>query len=244
VRLGLRGLPAAAEEAMIARDLALLAAEGGRLHIAHVSTRGAVALLRDARARGLAVSAEATPHHLTLTEDLVARPWDSRPYDTRTKVNPPLRTPADVAAVVAGLADGTIDAIATDHAPHAAADKRCPYKEAAFGISLFETALASVLTLVHGGHLGLAALVERLTTGPARLFGLDAGTLALGARADVTVFDPDAEWTVRAASFLSRGQNTPLDGATVRGQVVLTLAGGTEAYRRPGFSSGQLSRGG
>ena len=237
-RLGLRGLPTAAEEAMIARDLALLAAEGGRLHIAHVSTRGAVALLRDARARGLAVSAEATPHHLTLTEDLVARPWNGRPYDTRTKVNPPLRTAADVAALVAGLADGTIAAIATDHAPHAAVDKRCPYEEAAFGISLFETALASVLSLVHGGHLGLAALIERLTSGPARLFGLDAGTLAPGARADVTVFDPDAQWTVRAASFLSRGHNTPLDGATVRGRVVLTLAGGMEAYCRPGVLKG------
>ena len=236
--LGLRGLPAAAEEAMITRDLALLAAEGGRLHIAHVSTRGAVALLRDARARGLAVSAEATPHHLTLTEDLVARPWNGRPYDTRTKVNPPLRTAADVAALVAGLADGTIAAIATDHAPHAAVDKRCPYEEAAFGISLFETALASVLSLVHGGHLGLAALVERLTAGPARLFGLDAGTLAPGARADVVVFDPDAQWTVRAASFLSRGHNTPLDGATVRGHVVLTLAGGMEAYCRPGVLKG------
>jgi dihydroorotase len=223
---------------MIARDLALLAADGGRLHIAHVSTCGAVALLRNARAHGLAVSAEATPHHLTLTEDLVARPWNGRPYDTRTKVNPPLRTPADVAALVAGLADGTIAAIATDHAPHAAADKQCPYEEAAFGISLFETALASVLSLVHGGHLGLAALIERLTCGPARLFGLDAGTLAPGARADVTVFDPDAEWTVRATSFLSRGHNTPLDGATVRGRVVLTLAGGMEAYRRPGVIKG------
>jgi dihydroorotase len=237
-RLGLRGLPAAAEEAMIARDLALLAAAGGRLHIAHVSTRGAVALLRDARTRGLAVSAEATPHHLTLTDDLVARPWNGRPYDTRTKVNPPLRTPADVAALVAGLADGTIAAIATDHAPHAAADKRCPYEEAAFGISLFETALASILSLVHRGHLELAALIERLTAGPARLFGLDAGTLAPGARADVTVFDPDAEWTVRAVSFLSRGHNTPLDGAMVRGRVVLTLAGGREAYCRPGVLKG------
>ena len=237
-RLGLRGLPAAAEEAMIARDLALLAAEGGRLHIAHVSTRGAVALLRNARVRGLAVSAEATPHHLTLTEDLVARPWNGRPYDTRTKVNPPLRTPADVAAVVAGLADGTIAAIATDHAPHAAADKRCPYEEAAFGISLFETALASVLSLVHGRQLTLATVIERLTSGPARLFGLDAGTLAPGARADVTVFDPDAAWTVRAASFLSLGKNTPLDGATLRGRVVLTLAGGLEAYRRPDFGKG------
>jgi dihydroorotase len=190
------------------------------------------------------VSAEATPHHLTLTEDLVARPWNGRPYDTRTKVNPPLRTPADVAAVVAGLVDGTIAAIATDHAPHAAADKRCSYEEAAFGISLFETALASVLSLVHGGHLGLAALIERLTCGPARLFGLDAGTLTPGARADVTVFDPDAAWTVRAASFLSQGKNTPLDGAPMRGHVLLTVAGGLEAYRGPGFVSGRPSRGG
>ena len=234
-RLALPGLPAAAEEAMIARDIALLAEEGGRIHIAHASTAGAVELVRRARARGLAVSAEATPHHLTLTDDLAARPWDGRPYDTRTKVNPPLRTRADVDAVIAGLAGGTIEAIATDHAPHAAADKQCRYEEAAFGISLFETALGSVLSLVRQGRVGLPLLIERLTSGPARLFGLDAGTLSRGARADVVIFDPDEEWTVDAAAFLSQGKNTPLDGARLRGRVKLTLAGGVEAYRAAGF---------
>jgi len=232
-RLGLRGLPNAAEERMIARDIALLADEGGRarVHIAHVSTAGAVELVRAAKRRGLPVSAEATPHHLTLTDDLAARPWDGRPYDTRTKVNPPLRARADVEAVIAGLLDGTIEAIATDHAPHSAADKQRAYEQAAFGISLFETALASVLTLYHDGRVALPALVERLTAGPARLFGLDAGTLKPGARADIVVFDPDAEWTVDAAAFLSGGKNTPLDGARLRGRVMLTLAGGVEAYK-------------
>src|SRR5581483_9408070 len=128
--------------------------------IAHASTAGAVDLLRQARARGLAVSAEATPHHLTLTDELAARPWDGRPYDTRSKVNPPLRTAEDVEAVIAGLADGTIEAIATDHAPHAASDKHCPYEQAAFGISLFEAALASVLSLVRAGRLSMPTLVE------------------------------------------------------------------------------------
>ena len=232
-RLGLRGLPNAAEERMIARDIALLADEGGRarVHIAHVSTAGAVELVRAAKRRGLPVSAEATPHHLTLTDDLAARPWDGRPYDTRTTVNPPLRARADVEAVIAGLLDGTIEAIATDHAPHSAADKQRAYEQAAFGISLFETALASVLTLYHDGRVALPALVERLTAGPARLFGLDAGTLKPGARADIVVFDPDAEWTVDAAAFLSGGKNTPLDGARLRGRVMLTLAGGVEAYK-------------
>jgi len=233
-RLGLRGLPAVAEERMIARDIALLAAEGGRarVHIAHVSTAGAVALVRDAKQRGLPVSAEATPHHLTLTDDLVARPWDGRPYDTRAKVNPPLRTKEDGDAVVAGLLDGTIEAIATDHAPHGAADKRCPYEQAAFGISLFETALASVLTLYHERRAPLPTLVERLTAGPARLFGINAGTLTPGVSADIVVFDPNEEWTVDAAAFRSKGKNTPLDGARLRGRVVMTLAEGAEAYRR------------
>ncbi len=248
-RLGLPGLPAAAEERMIARDIDLLAAsldgrgarrltgQDGRtrMHIAHVSTMGAVELVREARRRGLPISAEATPHHLTLTEKITARPWDGRPYDTRGKVNPPLRTREDVAAVVAGLADGTIACIATDHAPHAEADKRRGYEDAAFGISLFETALGSVLQLVHDGRMTLSTLVERLTVGPARLFGLDAGTLTVGRPADIVVFDPDERWTVDASRFLSRGHNTPLDGAQLRGRVRLTLAAGYEAY---GVTSG------
>lgn len=232
-RLGLRGLPPGAEEAMIERDVRLLAAEGGRAHIAHVSTAGAVELVRQAKMRGLAVSGEATPHHLTLTEDLAARPWNGRSYDTRTKVNPPLRTAMDVEAVIAGLVDGTLEAIATDHAPHAAGDKQCSYEEAAFGISVFETALASVLTLVHDRRLALPIMIERLTAGPARLFGLEAGSLAPGMRADVVVFDPDAGWTVDARAFVSSGKNTPLDGMPMRGRVMLTLAGGVTAFSHP-----------
>ncbi len=234
-RLGLRGLPAAAEERMVARDIALLAEVGaqGSAHIAHVSTAGAVELVRQAKRRGLPVSAEVTPHHLTLTDELAARPWDGRPYDTRAKVNPPLRSRRDVEAVIDGLLDGTIEAIATDHAPHSIEDKRCGYETAAFGISLFETALASVLTLYHEGRVPLPLLIERLTVGPARLFGLEGGALAPGARADIVIFDLQEEWTVDASSFRSLGKNTPLDGARLRGRVALTLAGGVEAYRRP-----------
>lgn len=244
--LGLPGLPAAAEEAMIARDIGLLAQEGGRgrIHIAHVSTAGAVELVRRAKERGLAVSAEATPHHLTLIDELVACSWDGRPYDTRTKVNPPLRTRADVDAVIAGLIDGTIDAIATDHAPHAAADKHCRYEDAAFGISLFETALASVLTLWHSGQIGLATLIQRLTVAPARLFALDAGTgtLQVDQRADVVVFDANQEWMVDARAFLSLGKNSPLDGALLRGRVMLTLASGVVAYQHAAIDAGTRSR--
>jgi len=241
-RLGLPGLPAAAEEAMIARDIALLdvlpheVKARVRLHIAHVSTLGSVRLVRGAQARGLRVSAEATPHHLTLTEEIALRPWNDRPYDARSKVNPPLRTARDVDAVRAGLRDGVIAAIATDHAPHRAEDKSGGYLEAAFGLSLFETALGSVLSLVHEGALSMTVLVERLTVGPARLFGLDAGTLGPGATADLVVFDPARVWTVDASRFLSQGRNTPLDGQSLRGRVMMTVCNGAVAYQEETFS--------
>ena len=235
--LGLPGLPAAAEEVMIALDIELLAAVGGRIHIAHVSTAGSVELVREAKRRGLRVSAEATPHHLTLDDQLVARPWMGRPYDTRAKVNPPLRSARDVCAVIEGLADGTIEAIATDHAPHAEFEKQRPFEDAPFGISLFETALASVLALVHRGHLTLPELVERLTVGPARLFGLDAGTLEPGRRADVTVLDPEEDWTVDVTHFQSKGTNTPLEGMRLRGRVKLCVAGGVVAFKATGFDA-------
>lgn len=236
-RLGLPGLPPSAEEAMIARDIALLdvlpdeVKARVRLHVAHVSTAGSVRLVQTAQARGLKISAEATPHHLTLTDEITSRPWNDRPYDARSKVNPPLRTARDVEAVRRGLSDGVIAAIATDHAPHTAEDKSGEYVDAAFGMSLFETALGSVLSLVHEGALSMMALVERLTGGPARLFGLDAGTLTPGAAADVVVFDPARVWTVDASRFLSQGRNTPLDGQTLRGRVVLTVSGGDVAYQ-------------
>ncbi|MFN8532351.1 MAG: dihydroorotase [Dehalococcoidia bacterium] len=247
-RLGLRGWPAAAETIAIARDLELVALTGGRLHLAHVSTAGGVALLRQAKQNGLPVTAEVTPHHLTLTDDWLLgdnlrwpatsdRRVDPRPpYDTRTKVNPPLRTRADVEALLAALADGTIDAIATDHAPHAIIDKLCEYDAAAFGISGFETALGALLALEATGALSLSRLIEALTSGPLAVLGeLDGrsspGRLTIGSPADLVLFDPAAEWTVDPERFLSKGKNTPLDGVRLRGRVVLTLVEGKVAYR-------------
>lgn len=245
-RLGIPGIPAAAEEVMVRRDIALAEATGGRLHIAHISTAGAVNAVRDAKARGIPVTAEATPHHLLLTDDWVAG-WGSldadkrrgseggragppmqvtpAAYDTNTKVNPPLRSPEHVRAVVEGLKDGTIDAIATDHAPHAATDKECEYGCAALGISGLETALGLLLELVHRGELALPELVRLLTAGPASTFGVRAQGIRERAPADLVVFHPDREWTVRGEKLRSRGKNTPLDGHTLRGRVSLTVAG-------------------
>ena len=229
-RLGLRGVPAAAEEIAVARDLALARLTGGRLHLAHLSTAGAVELVRQAKEAGLAVTAEATPHHLTLTDELVAGGAGRAPYDTSTRVNPPLRSASDVEAVVRGLAEGVIEAIATDHAPHNTVDKLCEYDLAANGISGLETALGLCLKLVHQGRLSLAQLVERLTTGPARVFGLASGTLSAGQPADLVIFDPDAEWTVDPASFASKGRNSPVAGWTLRGRVRATMVGGSIVY--------------
>jgi dihydroorotase len=246
-RLGLRGQPAAAEEAAVARDIALAEFTGSHVHIAHVSTRGAVDLLRAAKARGVNVTAEVTPHHLTLTHEAVAfSPARSAggpegngglAYDTNAKVNPPLRTPYDVEACIEGLLDGAIDAIATDHAPHAVEDKLCEFDQAAFGISGLETALGALLTLVQGDRLDLPAVVEKLTAGPVKALGLDRrpsleglGTLSPGAPADVVVFDPQREWVVEPERFASKGRNTPLEGRTLRGQVVATVYGGRVVY--------------
>jgi dihydroorotase len=224
--LGLRGQPSAAEEVAVARDLALARFTGGRLHLAHLSTAGAVELVRAAKAEGLNVTAEATPHHLTLTDALVAGTERGGPYDPNAKVSPPLRSDADRAALVGALGDGTIDAIATDHAPHTVVDKQCEFDNAAFGISGLETALGLVLRLVHEGRLTLLQLVDRMTIGPARAFSLQAGTLTEGSPADLVIFDPDAEWTVEPNAFFSRGKNTPLAGATLRGRVKATVIGG------------------
>ena len=235
-RLGLRGQPAAAEESLVARDIALAELTGSPVHIAHVSTRGSVDLIRQAKARGAPVTAEVTPHHLTLThESVMSSPSlpDELAYDTDAKVYPPLRTADDVAACVEGLRDGTIDAIATDHAPHAPVDKLCEFDDAPGGISGFETALGLVLSLVHGGKLELATVIEKMTAGPVAALGLDRheglaglGSLAAGAPADVTVFDPNAEWTVTPERFASKGRNTPLAGRVLKGQVVMTISGG------------------
>lgn len=229
-RLGLSGWPGVAEEAMIARDLALCEATGGRLHLLHVTTAGGVEIIRRARERGVRFTAETTPHHLTLTDEWVAgwRPGEktAAPYDTATKVNPPLRTEADRQALIAAVRDGVLDLIATDHAPHSEADKLDDYGTAAFGISGLETALAALLGLVNHGALDLGLLIQRLTIDPARAFGLPGGTLRPGAPADVCIFDPEATWTVAPERFASKGKNTPLAGLTLRGQVTATLCAG------------------
>ena len=232
-RLGLPGQPFAAESIAVARNLELLRLTGGHLHLAHLSTARSVDLLRRARQDGLRVTAEATPHHLTLTDALVAGSPGGSPYDTSTKVNPPLRTTEDVDAIVAGLAEGVIDAVATDHAPHTVVDKSCEYENAAFGISGLETALALCLRLVEQDRITLPTLVERLTAGPARAFGLPFGGFASGAPADVVVFDPAIAWVVDPAQFRSKGKNTPLAGWTLRGRVRLTIAAGGIAYADP-----------
>ncbi|MBI2908813.1 MAG: dihydroorotase, partial [Chloroflexi bacterium] len=248
-RLGLRGAPAAAEEIMVARDIFLAELTGGRLHIAHASTAGTVELVRRAKEKGVRVTAEATPHHLTMTEEWVlghktgTGPSSAAPlaYDTSTKVNPPLRSSRDVRALVQGLREGVIDAIATDHAPHSQLDKLCEYDMAPFGISVFETALGSLLSLVHAGLLDLPTLIARLTVGPAHVLGRKAdglGSLRVGAPADAVVFNPDEEWTVDVERFVSRGKNTPLHGCTLKGRVKLTLVGGAIAYVDEGVQLG------
>ncbi len=236
-RLGLPGWPRQAEETVVARDLQLAEMTGAHLHVAHASTAGTVDLLRQARARGIHVTSEVTPHHLTLTDDLVAGHWWSAtaslpPYDARTKVNPPLRTARDAAALLEGLKDGTVDCVATDHAPHTTADKQCEYQLAAFGIANLETALGSILSLVHEGTLELPAAVAALTSRAAPVFHLPGGTLAPGAPADVTIFDPEREWDVDPQRLFSRGKNTPLAGHLLRGQVLYTVVGGEVVFER------------
>ncbi len=224
-RLGLKGWPAAAEEAILARDAALAALTGGRLHICHVSTIGSLDIIRRAKDRGVNITAEVTPHHLTLTEEAVLG------YDTNAKVNPPLRTRKDVDAMITALTDGTLDAIATDHAPHAPAEKICEFDLAPFGVIGFETALGSLMALVDAGVLALPTLVSKLTVEPARIIGRDLGTLTVGATGDVTLIDPDFEWTVNPDEFASKGRNTPLAGKTLKGKVVATIASGKIVYR-------------
>jgi dihydroorotase len=228
-RLGLKGMPAAAEESIVARDIALAELAGARLHIAHVSTAGSVELIRRARERGLSITAEVTPHHLTLTEERVMGP---PAYDSSAKVNPPLRTPRDVEALIHGLRDGTIDAIATDHAPHAPEDKLCEFGLAAFGISGLETALGSLLALVHSGDIDLMTLVSKLTAEPAMIIGAkELGTLKVGTPADVTIFDPQAQWLVDPEAFASKGKNTPLAGCMLTGKVMATIFAGNLVFK-------------
>jgi dihydroorotase len=225
--LGLRGVPAEAEEVAVARDVALARATGGRLHVAHISTAAAVDLLRIAKNHGVAVTAEATPHHLLMTDEWISGTgFGLPPFNTNCRVNPPLRTDADRAALLEGLLDGTIDCIATDHAPHTSVDKDCEFDQAAPGISGLETALGLLMRLVEIGQLEFATLIRLLTIAPAEVFKLDAGTLRIGAPADLTVIDPGAEWTVDVRKFHSKGKNSPLQGERLRGLIRMTMVGG------------------
>lgn len=241
-KLGLKGIPALAEEAMIERDIALAESIGGRLHLAHISTAASVELIRQAKRKGIPVTAEATPHHLTITEDwTTSSDAHEPPYDTNAKVNPPLRSRQDVDALVKGLQDGTIDCIATDHAPHTDADKRCSFEEAAFGISGLETALGSLMSLVHQGKLSIITLIEKLTVGPSIVLNnpnLCPGSLQVGYPADVTVFDPEAEWIVDPHTLVSKGKNTPLTGLMMKGRVVFTIVRGQIVYEAEMASNG------
>ena len=224
--LGLGGMPAAAEEVMIGRDVALAEVTGGRLHVMHVSTAGGVALIRDAKRRGARVTAEVCPHHFTLTDESL------RGFDSNFKMSPPLRTAADVEALIGGLVDGTIDCIATDHAPHALEKKMLELDRAPFGILGLETAVGLCTTrLIHTGRLGWPRLVEALSTLPARILGVNRGTLRAGAVADVTLIDPELSWRVDASAFHSKSVNSPFDGWTLRGRAVATIVNGRIKHR-------------
>jgi dihydroorotase len=228
-RLGLRGWPRVAEDIIVARDLLLTEAVGGaRYHVAHISSMGAVRLIREAKSRGLEVTAEVTPHHLTLTDAAVLG------YDTACKVNPPLREQADVDALRAALADGTIDAIATDHAPHAGDDKMQEFERCPFGITGLETALGVTLeALVHSGRIPLMRMIALFTTGPAGVLAMPRARLAQGLPGDVTVFDATLEWTYDVNLTCSRSKNTPFHGRSFRGGPMATIVAGRIVWQRP-----------
>ena len=222
--LGLPGIPAIAEEIMVARDILIAEYTGTRIHFAHVSTAGSVRLIRDAKKRGLRVTAETAPHYFTLTDESL------RDYDTNYKVSPPLRGKTDVSAVKEGLADGTLDAIACDHAPHGRTDKEVEFEYAANGISGLETSLGLSLSLVHEGVLSWPELIAKMSCNPARILNLPKGTLAKGADADITVIHPELAWSVDAAAFHSLGKNSPFSGRKLKGRAVLTIVGGDIKY--------------
>jgi dihydroorotase len=222
--LGLPGIPAIAEEIMVARDILIAEYTGTRIHFAHVSTVGSVRLIRDAKKRGLQVTAETAPHYFTLTDESL------RDYDTNYKVSPPLRGKTDVSAVKEGLADGTLDAIACDHAPHGRTDKEVEFEYAANGISGLETSLGLSLSLVHEGVLSWPELIAKMSCNPARILNLPKGTLAKGADADITVIHPELAWSVDAAAFHSLGKNSPFSGRKLKGRAVLTIVGGDIKY--------------
>ena len=230
--LGLPAWPSIAEEVIVARNVLLSELTGARVVCQHMSSAGSIRILREARARGVPIDGEASPHHLSLTDDLVEG------YDTSFKMNPPLRTRADVEEVKRGVADGTIRFLATDHAPHCTYEKEVEFDEAPFGVVGLETALGIYLTeLVHSGMLSLREMVVKMSTFPSEYFGLGRGSLAEGAVGDVTVIDPERKWTVRKAEFASRGRNTPFEGRELRGRAVLTLVDGQIRHDLDGRAS-------
>ncbi len=222
--LGLKGMPTEAEDIMVYRDIALLEKTGGRLHVAHISSKNSVDLVRQAKSRGLSVTCEVAPHHFTLTDEAV------RGYDTNTKMSPPLRAIDDVEAIKEGLQDGTIDIIATDHAPHDIADKQVEYQNACFGIVGLETALPLSLKLVDEKILSMGDVIKKLTSTPADIFNLKAGSLSLGNEADILIFNPYLEYSIDISKFHSKSKNSPFDGWKVKGKVIHTLVKGKTAY--------------
>jgi dihydroorotase len=237
--LGLRGIPNAAESVMVERDIAMAELTGGRVHIAHMSARQSLRAVRAGKAHGVLVTCEVTPHHFTLTDDTLA---ERGGYDTNLKMNPPLREAADRDALVEGLRDGSIDAIATDHAPHHADEKALEFDRAPFGIVGLETCVSICLDkLVHAGVIDLARFVSLLSAAPARILGVPGGTIAEGGPADVTILAPDATVTVRAASLKSKSKNTPFDGWTLRGAPAATIVGGRVVFVHPDAGPASLT---
>ena len=229
--LGLRGMPAAAEEVDVVRDCVLAKLTGAKVHIAHVSTRGALEAVRQAKNEGLPVTCEVTPHHWTLIDEAVAE------YDTNTKMSPPLRSREHVDAVLAAMKDGTIDAIATDHAPHHADEKALEFDQAPFGIAGLETAVGLAFDLVHNGLIDLERVVQMCSTNPARIFGLaDRGSLKARAHADVTILDPQLEWVFDVNRSKSKSRNTPFNGRSMHGAAVATIVGGRLVYLHPDYT--------
>jgi dihydroorotase len=225
VRLGLKGIPAAAEEVMIYRDIRLARLANARLHIAHVSTAGSVAIIREAKAAGLNVTAETAPHYFSLTDEAMLG------FDTNAKVNPPLRSEWDRLAIIEGLADGTLDAVASDHAPHSVLEKDLEFSEAAFGLIGLETSLGLTLRLVQAGEITLGRAIALMSANPARILGVPGGTLAVGSPADVTLIDPNREWTVDVNTFASKSRNCPFQGWTLQGKAMMTIVGGKITYQ-------------
>jgi dihydroorotase len=225
--LGLRGIPNSAEDGCIARDIEIIASTGGHLHVAHLSTAGGIGMVREAKARGLQVTCEVTPHHFTLTDEAVTR------YGTNAKMNPPLREAADVEALLEGIQDGVVDAIATDHAPHAAELKSRSMAEAPFGVTGLETALALGLKqLVYSGKITIGQLIALMSSKPARIINRPLGRIRVGGAADLTLFDPDLEWTYHTAKGYSKSHNSPFDGWALRGTVMATIVQGRIVFRR------------